>query len=362
MLFLLSCSKEQPEPAKDSLVYFSLDTKSLGAGERTFRAALINISGMFRAQGTYCTQTINHESTLGPGVIWLSPCRVDNNGGPLKSDGSEAAGLSEADKDSKYGLRLYVSQGTTAFVYLVVSSPAKAYSGTAYTKYYPWNPSIEYSISDPVGVNFAGSWLEGEYVYTSLSKENLNLKNRRASLKVHVQCGALSDAYIQSISLLNAVNSARWNLLTGIDTSPSLYSTTTTVLYDCGTGAPEHLVKANSDVLLTSSAYLPPVDFSDDAYADMRPRIQVLMGNDKDHPFKAIVDITEKMDPMKEYTFNLLVSKSEVVVSLSTADWDDGGTISSVSDESPAYIGTVSVDGWTDNGSVTADNWNTSFE
>ena len=94
-------------------------TKSPGSAEYTCRAALLDLStGAFIAQGSYCSLLIDHSASV-PGALWLSPCRVDGAGRPLRADGSPAASLLEADLDSAYGLR-----GSGGPCYLVAASPA----------------------------------------------------------------------------------------------------------------------------------------------------------------------------------------------------------------------------------------------
>lgn len=358
-LLALSCERKaepiMPDPSAPLL--FSVDTKSLGPGERTFRAALFDLTSYaFRAQGSYCSETIDHTATVSGGE-WLSPCRVDSNGDPLKTDGTAASGLAEADKDSKYGLRY----GTNAGYHLTVASPAKAFSSDGQLRYYEWTSSTELYIGTGVAAGLDGAWLDGEYVYSATSNENLVLKDRRARLYIHIACGAQYEAYIQSVTLLNRVNQARWYLPTGF--SASNYTTDDVVLYDWSVSGLNHLVKEpETSWTSTAEVFLPAIDFSDSSFDAMRPQIEVRMGNDTDHPSVALIDITQCIEPMMNYTYNINVSKSYVVVTLSAGAWDDGGTISSDDTETPAIIGTINLSGWDDNGTNNTDNWNTSFE
>lgn len=361
VLLAASCEKsplEYQPSQEEAPVRFSLETKSLGSDEKTFRVALFNMSSeALLAQGTYCNKTIDHSATVSGGV-WLSPCRVDDSGGPLKADGTEALSLTEADTDSKWGLRY----GTNGSCYLAAASPAKVFSTDGSRRYYPWTPGTELYVSEAVSATLSGTWLSGEYVYESSAA--LTLKDRRARIWVHIECGELSTAYIQSVTLLNCMTSGRWYLTSGFSTSN--YSTGTYSLFNYvsdNAGNFLQLVKANPDSWTsTAEVFLPSIDFSNSDFAALRPQIQILMGDDPAHPSTAIVDITEPVEPMKNYTYNLYVSKSNVVITLTTESWDNGGTHSSVDTEEPGVIGSVSVDAWTDGGSSNSDNWNTSFD
>lgn len=357
----LSCERrplEYPETMEEPApVKFGLVTKSLGAGEKTFRVALFNMSTKaLLGQGTYCSTLIDHSATVTDGR-WLSPCRVDDNGGPLKADGTEASGLVEADTDGKWGLR-YGANGSCC---LVAASPAKAMTSASSQRYYAWTPSTELYVSEAVLVTLSGTWLGGQYVYKSSSA--LDLKDRRASITVHIECGELSTAYIQSVTLLNCVTSARWDLVSGF--SNANYTTGNYSLFDYSSdnaGTVLQLDKADHDIWNSTPVYIPSIDYSGSDYAAMRPQIQVLMGDDPAHPSSAIVDITEKADPMMHYTYNLLVSKSDVVITLTAMSWDNGGEHASSDTEEPGKLGTVTITGWTDGGASNTDNWNTSFD
>ena len=361
-LLALSCERrplEYPETMEEPApVKFGLVTKSLGTGEKTFRVALFNMSTKaLLGQGTYCSTLIDHSATVTDGR-WLSPCRVDNNGGPLKTDGTEASGLVEADTDSKWGLRA----GTNGSCYLVAASPAKAMTSAGSQRYYAWTPSTELYVSEAVPVTLSGTWLGGQYVYESSSA--LELKDRRASITVHIECGELSTAYIQSVTLLNCVTAASWDLVSGF--SNANYTTDSYTLFNYTSdngGNVLQLVKENNDEWnSTLDVFLPSIDYSGSDYAAMRPQIQVLMGNDPAHPSSAIVDITEKADPMMHYTYNLYVSKSDVVITLTAMSWDNGGEHASSDTEEPGKLGTVTITGWTDGGASNTDDWNTSFD
>lgn len=368
-LFLsVSCGQKGLDIPKESCpVLVSFDTKA-GEEERTYRVGLFDVAsnGMY-AMGTYCSKSFVYST-----YSWLLPCLVNNDGAPLKSDGiTLAANLTEAATGGAYGLRY----GTTGTYNIAVSSPAKAFSvdeSVSSRKYYPWTPSTELYLSGPSLVTLAGTWLNGEYVYTASSKEELALKDRRARIYVQIECGAQADAYIQSVKILNAVNSARWYVPNGFSATPEHYTTASPIaLSDAlGTplaGNPLHLVRANSDVWKsTTELFIPAIDYSNgDVYTDMRPRIEVLLGTDLDHPARAVVSISENVEPMMNYTYYLYVSKSNVIISLTSSSWDSvpDPDVLNTTTESPCFIREISIDGWTANsGDTNTDDWNDSFE
>ena len=361
-LLLLSCGKSGLEPSEEHPVLFSLDTKSLGEGERTFRVALFRPNNELAAEGTYCSETLIRSTGN-----WLSPCWVDNNGFPLKSDGTEAIGLAQADKNSKYGLRA----GSNINYYLVVSSPAIAFEQdeiTSSLRYYLWTPTTatDIYVSDPVLTTLAGSWLDGEYVYASSTREALKLKNRSARIRVHIECGKLGRAEIQSVTLLNYTTSARWYMTTGFSSDDGHYTMGSETLFHYSTdGGIMTLKKEDSEgpeVTWTSDyMFIPSINYRGNVYSAMQPVIEVRMGSNTAQPAIARVRITENVEPMKNYTYNLKVSQSQVIISLSVDDWDElADDIDSV-DEAPEVIETVTVGGWTDGGTNNASEWNTSF-
>ena len=361
MFAALSCERV-PDTENDTgeiPVLFSMDTKSLGLEEATYRVALFNrITQNYIAHGTYCSDIIHHEATLGAGGAWLSPCRVfDSTGMPRKSDangGGEAAGLSEADKDPKYGLR--VSANSSA--YLVVASPAVAFSSDGSKRYYLWPPATSLYISEPHPVYIQGSWIDGNYVYPAST--NIPLFDMRARLYVHIECDKLNTAYIQTVTLRNCITSGRWYPATGFSMEHATLEDI--VLFDYQTdnaGNVLNLVKNVNTWTSTMEVIIPPIDFGAIA-PECRPVIEVVMGeNPAHHPVTAKVTISEAASPQTNYTYNLYVSKANIVLSLATSPWDDEGTISSI-DEDPGRIGTVNIDGWTENpesGTTTTD-WN----
>lgn len=223
-------------------------------------------------------------------------------------------------------------------------------------RYYTWMPDQDLYVSGKATAQWYGNWLDSRFVYNATEKDGLVLKDRRATIKVHIECGQLPEADIQQINLLNRVTSARWYMPDGFSANPAHFTSTTENLYDCG-GTPMHLVKADSDSYLTTAIYIPPVDYSDIANAALRPSIQVLLGSDTASPRRVKVDITENVEPMYHYTYNLYVSKSFATVTLTAEAWDDGGEHTTAS-ETPITIGTIDIDDWTPV-TDTADPWNT---
>ena len=354
LLPVFSCEREVcEEPSRDdALVLIRPGTKSPGTGEYTCRTALSDLSSeAFVAQGSYCSLPIDHSATV-PGGVWLSPCRVDAAGRPLKADGTVAESLSEADRDSAYGMR-----GPGGSCYLVAVSPAAAFSADGTLRYLPWTPDTQIHISDPVPATLSGTWLDGEYVYTSSTA--LTLRDRRASLSIRIECGELAEAYIQRITLRNRITAGRWYLTSGFSTDH--FTAGDVVLYDCG-GTPMHLLRSGGDDWTSAALMIPAIDYHATAFAGLRPQVEILLGNDPAHPSRALVDITETVCPMTDYTYHLRVSKSHVVVTLTAGAWDDGGTMASDDSELPGVIGTVGVDGWTANsGDTDTDDWNDHF-
>lgn len=354
----LSCERQDRMGTEaDAPVRFSLSTKALLPGETTYRAALLRpASYAVVSTGTYCDEVEDHDETAG--YSWLSPCRVDADGLPLLSDGTVTTDVGLADHNSSYGLRY----GTGGAYYLVVAAPARALT----SGYWPWTPEREFYVSDAQTVSLAGSWLDGSYVYESSSVEALTLKDRRARFSIHIECGELEEAYLQSVTLRNRVNTARW--YPGQGFSVDNYTTEDLAYYDCG-GSPMHLVRADGDTWNSSDAlvsavpevFLPALDYSDAAFTALRPQIEVLLGDDPSHPVAARIFITENVLPMKNYTYNIYISKYNVTVSLTASDWEDGGDLDVLGDESTALLGTFDLGGWTDGGNLGTDDWNTSF-
>lgn len=357
LLLAISCNNRLVEDLQDErTLLFSLDTKSLGTGEYTYRAALINLtSAAFMAEGTYCNTIIDHSLTVPyRDGKWLSPCKVDDNGLPLKADGTEASGLAQADMDRSYGLRY--GERVQNGVYLVAASPAVAFSVDGSLRYYPWTPSSELSISDPAIVTHSGTFLSGQFIFNS--EDELTLINRRARISIHIECGESDYAYIQRVRLINCVTSARWYLTTGFSAENVVHDGSY-VLYDCN-GSPL-LIEKNTDHSYwasTAPVYLPPMNFSSNDFASCRPRIEVLMGNNTSNPTSALVTLSQDMDARKDYSFYLRVSKTNVSVSLAASDWETDDPVNSEDAGTPSDIGSFALtDSWTDNGVSSTDPW-----
>ena len=358
-VFAVSCTAEQPvegtSDGADIPVLLSLDTKSGSPGEdATFRAALFRLTDQaLLAQGTYCSKLLDYSGTSG--YQWLSPCKVNSNGEALTEGDEVTDDLSNADRRSQYGLR-YSAGGN---YYIVLSSPAKAYEQDVSGRYHTWDPNSSLYISDPVVASLSGSWLDNEYVYSSSTKISPTMLDRRARLKIHIECGALETANIQTVSLNNCVTGGRWYLVDGF--SASNYTVANQALFNYVTdnaGVILPLVKNTTSWTSTAIVYLPAIDYSLSAYEDLRPSIEVEMGDSPSNPVTATIPILEQMFPQKIYTYNLYVSKSYVSVSLSVSEWDNGGTSNSA-DQSFGHIGNFSITGWDDNGTLDTTDWNT---
>ena len=352
-LLAVSCGKalvaSPPSEDAPAAVCYQMDTKSY-TGIRTYRLGLFNLAGSFVGQGTYCDEIVDHTATR-PGALWLAPCRVNSDGSPLTTEGIVTT-PEYADHSGTYGLRANQSD-----CYIIAAMPAKAFSNDGGNYYYNWMHNEALYVSEKRNVYNRGTYLDNMYIYNS--SEKIVLKDRRARINVHIECGQLEEAHIQRVTLSNRVYSARWSLLNGF--SSSNYDTDNVNLYDCG-GTPAHLVKDDGDVLETDeNVFLPSIDFSDVAFSAMRPRLDIRLGTDTSHPSIARVTLAKKIEPMKDYTFYIYVSKSYVQIALSSSDWDDGGSFSTNHSESPRLMGTVSLDGWDVDTPVGTDGWNTSF-
>lgn len=357
--FSYACTKagdKKGELDESAPLLLSLDTKALGPGDRTYCASIFYFSTLnYHNYGTYCSESIDHSGTTG---TWLAPCRVDNDGNPLKPNGTAAASLAEADHDGKWGLH-----GLGASYYLTIHSPAKKRIDGS-NGCLDITESTQLYISDPVAVSLLGDFLDGQFVYSALTSTPLKLRERSARLFIHIECGEQPEANIQQINITNRPYSARYNLYSGY--LASNYSTDTVPVFNYETdnaGTILHLDKSLGESWTSASGvYLPSVDFSQVSYAGMRPVIQVLMGDNPSSPLRAYVEIKENVEPMKNYTYNLYVSKSQVVVYLTAEPWDNGGTHASDDSEAPSIIGTFSVDGWSVNSGDTATaGWNDHF-
>ena len=367
---LAACRREPlPEPECDGLVMLSLDTKAPG-DPRTFRVALFDWNDEFTGRtGSYCTTTQAHtDANTGTTRTWLNPCRVNDAGTAMKDGSTEAAAdLSDADTGGQWGLRWggYASNNPSWpwNVSLAVVSPAvpvhpepAAPSEPMYA-YVNWTPGAALFISDPAGATFTGTWLDGEYVYTSSTKVPA-LRERRASVTVHIECGDLDEGYVQSVTLTNHITSARYYLMEktpyarGFSYADGHFTTAGEVLYDCGAGDPQHLEKANGDYWNSAMIYFPEAAYSENSLESIRPEFIVMLGSDKAKPFKARVVLNQDLTAMTHYTLTLRISKAIVYATLTaSATWDAGGTMT-VLDEPSDNVGSFSLEAaWNDGGS-----------
>lgn len=375
LLGLSACSREpQPEEA-DALVLLSLDTKAVDPDYKgTFRVALFDVNNEFTDRtGSYCTTTQTHtDANTGTTRTWLDPCRVDTDGNPLDDTGAVVSldELADADHDGVYGLRWAGLRTDTEVenVSLAAVSPAvpvhrePAAPEAPMFGYVTWTPDAQLFISDPRAGTFTGTWLDGEYVYTSAAKVPV-LRERRASVTVRIECGELTEGDIQSVTLTNHIKSARYYLMAkepyekGFSWADGHFTTGPSVLFDCGAGAPDHLVRADGDYREYEKVYFPAAGFSDNALEPIRPEFIIMLGGDKAKPFKVRVVLNQDLDAMTHYTLTLLISRAIVDATLTAvATWDAGGTLTVLEDDG-LNAGTFPVEtSWHDGGSHDAEN------
>lgn len=386
-----SCTRE-PRKGTEGLVLLSLDTRAGDPGYAgTFRVALFNTDYEFSGRsGSYCTETQTHvDANTGTPRTWLLPCRVDDAGAPLKEDGSALTGsetLADADHRSAYGLRWdpELTAGTTLGASLVAVSPAvriRPDENQAVYAYVDWTPDKALYISDPPASNspFSGSWLDGQYVYTSGGEGARvpDLLDRRATIAIEIKCGELATGSVQSVTASNLVVSDRYYLRKAAASEDVQVGFTlnnaadyrhadlsgTQTLFDCG-GTPMTLVKANGDVWLSTDAgpenrlYLPSYNYADETMDDnLRPVVTVKLGADPADPFVAKVVLNQKLDPMKHYIYTLYLSKAHVDITLTPIDWDDLGSMDA-SSVTPTYLGSVDYDtDWEQGGGGVGGGW-----
>lgn len=321
-LLLAGACDRVPQPeGREIPVLLSLDTKVGSDYEGTFRVAVFDDNDAFTgATGSYCSLPSGQTWWNHP---WLPPCRVDAAGRPLDAtlpDGNAVTELGEADHDSKYGLRWgkQTSNASAVNISLVAIAPALQVHPDGSENalaYVTWAPDNELYISDPKPGTFTGSWADGEYVYTSETKIS-TMVDHRASVTVRIECDELQpELDIQSVTLANHITSARYYLMSkevcerGFSFADGHFTTAPVALYDCGTGAPDHLVRANNDFRVYEKIYFPAVNFSADALASVRPEFVIKLGSDKDNPVEKHVVLAQDLAPMTDYTLTLLISQ-----------------------------------------------------
>lgn len=322
LLLAGACDRMPLPEGREIPVLLSLDTKAGSNYEGTFRVAVFDADDAFTgATGTYCSLPAGQTWWSHP---WLPPCRVDAATGQAldaaQPDGNAVTDLGEADHDSKYGLRwrTQTSDASSVNVSLVAVAPALQVhpdgSGDALA-YVTWKPDKELYISEPKRGTFTGTWTDEEFVYTSDTKIS-TMVDHRASVTVRIECDdQQSELYIQSVTLANHIISARYYLMSkdicerGFSFADGHFTTEPAVLYDCGAGAPDHLVRANGDYREYEKVYFPAVNFSSDALASVRPEFVIKLGSDKDNPVEKRVVLGQDLAPMTHYALTLLISQ-----------------------------------------------------
>lgn len=322
LLLAGACDRMPLPEGREIPVLLSLDTKAGSNYEGTFRVAVFDADDAFTgATGTYCSLPAGQTWWSHP---WLPPCRVDAaTGQPLDAaqpDGNAVTDLGEADHDSKYGLRwrTQTSDASSVNVSLVAVAPALQVhpdgSGDALA-YVTWKPDDELYISEPKRGTFTGTWTDEEFVYTSDTKLS-TMVDHRASVTVRIECDDQQpELYIQSVTLANHITSARYYLMSkdicerGFSFADGHFTTEPAVLYDCSTGAPDHLVRAAGDYRAYEKVCFPAVRFSDDALETIRPEFVIKLGSDKDNPIEKRVILGQDLAPMTHYTLTLLISQ-----------------------------------------------------
>lgn len=324
LLLAGACNRMPLPEGREIPVLLSLDTKAGSNYEGTFRVAVFDADDAFTgATGSYCSLPAGQTWWNHP---WLPPCRVDDATGQAldaaQPVGNAVTDLGEADHDSKYGLRWgkQTSNASAVNISLVAIAPALQVHPDGSENalaYVTWAPDNELYISDPKPGTFTGSWADGEYVYTSEAKIS-TMVDHRASVTVRIECDELQpELDIQSVTLANHIISARYYLMAkdpyakGFSFADGHFTEEAVVLYDCGAGAPDHLVRANNDFRVYEKIYFPAVNFSADALASVRPEFVIMLGSDKDNPVekRVVLDQDQDLDPMTHYTLTLLISQ-----------------------------------------------------
>ena len=360
LLPVLSCERIETvpdwQPTGTSLP-FSLDTKSLPEGERTYRVVMVTADGSLKGNGTY----YNKEITPGEMGSWLSPCLVNEAGEPLTSTGSIANSFEEADHSSIHGLRYSVTYRST--LYLSAVSPAieaksdKEMSDDGKT-YFPWDAEKTLYLSDSKPVFWQGSWIGGNYIYDPRTEEELKLIDRRARFFVHIECGELDEADIQAVRL-TYVNTARWYVLGGFSAAEGHYTTTMSYLYDHTVdGGIKHLEKSSGDVWDSDGSYILPLAYkSENQYQTMQPQLEVLLGTDTE-PGRTTINLSEDIEPMKDYLLTLRVSKQYIWCRLTALDWYDVNPVSTSDEEWAKIAINNGVNPWDTPAPIGTDDWN----
>lgn len=415
LLLALAACRREPQPGEDGgegTVMLSAETKALPSGINTFRVALFTPSNRMYSgrEGTYCTATFSHTDDYSvPGTstvyTWLQPCRVNDAGEPLDSYGASAIDVASADHDSSYGLRW--NNGGSSWsggIELVAIAPARqfeapvnpdppyALTGAAFLN---WNINDEVYISDPVQCSFSGIWVNGKYVYNSLTSGlSTTLTDHRAKVSVKIQCTTdlIPATNLYGVWVTNRIVSDRFYLHDHGDdvqgfSRPSDPSKTSVIQYFTidddpanyyyltdSSGFPDHTdhescsyhiqkepqIDWASD--LTSPIYLQARDYSPQLMTGKRPEIVVELGQDAANTVIVRVPLAQNLEPMHHYIYILDVTNAYVHISLAQTSWENGQGGSTAA-ETPAYLGSVKIGGddpanddkWGDGGGGTAE-------
>ena len=380
-LLLLGACVRTPQPdaeRPDGALRVRMDTKALSGGEWTFRIALFTGDRNYTGRsGAYCSSVYTYAAG---GYAWLQPCKVSDAGEPLDAGDNVVSALALADHDSAYGLRWNGSGSTeepARNVELVAVSPALAVHTSGASDQYAYvdwhigtNRADAIYVSGSVAGSFSGSWIDKEYVFDSDASLSGSMKDPRAAVKVKIVCGRLDEGDVRSVSISNRISDARFYLEEKDDIrrgfyleDASTYSTDTKTLYTCPAGNPMHITTTPSTEWTSEEVLFPAMAYS--TLPDTkRPVITVVLGQASlATPFTARVVLNQDLEPMKEYTYTLQISKTYVYVYFTPAlSWDDGGTIQSVDDATPVYLGAVEIEdgasGWGDGGGGSSQGWN----
>lgn len=367
---VVSCTRS-PQPSPEEIsgapVLLRMETKAGGSVyEGTFRVAMFNSSYIYSGRtGSYCSLPQGQTWWSHP---WLPPCRVDEESGDPLDAANAVSSLEGADHDSRYGLRYTIGNNSTSNVSLVALAPAIRVipDGTddAYA-YVQWssNAARRVYISAPVAGTFTGTWVDREYVYTSDNHLSGSMTDPSATVTVRVECGELTEGDIQRVSLTNLVTSARFYLISkdfyerGFSFADGHYTTTAQTIYDCGAGAPDHLVRADGDFREYEKIFFPAAPYSDNALDYIRPVFMLHLGPDKTRPLRARVVLNQDLEPMTHYTLTLLISRAVVSATLAaTATWDAGGNLT-ILDETVTHPASLTLESaWIDGGSHDAED------
>lgn len=356
---IFSCERLEHQDEKreeGAPILFSLNTKSLLDGQRTYRVIVTNTSGQLKGNGTYCNEII----TPGDMGSWLSPCRVNNDGLPTDSENHVVSDFDEADKSSINGLRFTTNYYQENFN-MTAASPAVQIKTENGRVYFQWSAENELYLSGSMMKEFEGSWVQGSYILNPKNYDALTLIDRRAKLFIHIECGEQPTATIQSIALKH-VTKARWIIPDGFSTSN--YEIVSNPLFESH-GNPDEfitLVKENNDHWDSAEEgiYILPLDYREKANENMRPQVVLQLGSGP-KPIDVPVFLSDFIEPMKNYLLTLKVSKSHVQFMLSSSNWDDGGTSSLSEEEKWATISYGTVSTWDTLSPITTDPWNGSW-